>query len=42
MGRIIGGIGSSHAPSIGTARDKGLQDDPLWAPLFDGYKPARA
>jgi hypothetical protein len=42
MARIIGGIGSSHAPSIGTAWDKGLHDDPTWAPLFNGYKPARA
>ncbi len=42
MGRIIGGIGSSHAPTIGTAWDKGLQTDALWQPLFAGYKPVRA
>ena len=42
MARIIGGIGSSHGPSIGAAWDKGLQADPLWAPLFDGYRQARA
>jgi hypothetical protein len=41
MARIVGGIGSSHAPSIGTAWDKGLQDDPVWAPLFQGYVPAQ-
>ena len=42
MGRVVGGIGSSHAPSFGTVYDKGQQKDPLWAPLFDGYVPVRA
>ena len=42
MARIIGGIGSSHAPTIGLAWDKREQNDPAWTPLFDGYKPARA
>jgi protocatechuate 4,5-dioxygenase beta chain len=41
MAFVIGGIGSSHAPSIGTAWDKGQQKDPLWASLFDGYVPVR-
>jgi hypothetical protein len=41
MGRIIGGIGSSHAPSIAHAYDHGKQTDPLWAPLFEGYVPAK-
>lgn len=41
MGRIIGGVGSSHAPSIAHAYDKGLQHEPLWAPLFDRYVPVR-
>ena len=39
MARIIGGIGTSHVPTIGVAYDKGKQDDPAWAPLFKGYKP---
>lgn len=39
MARIIGGIGTSHVPTIGVAYDKGRQDDPAWAPLFEGYKP---
>jgi protocatechuate 4,5-dioxygenase beta chain len=39
MARIIGGIGSSHVPTIGVAYDKGKQTDPAWKPLFDGYKP---
>ncbi len=41
MGRIVGGIGSSHAPSIAQAWDKGQQGDALWAPLFDGYRPVK-
>lgn len=41
MARIVGGIGSSHAPSIAQAWDKGQQADVLWAPLFDGYKPVK-
>ncbi|MDB5508589.1 MAG: protocatechuate 3,4-dioxygenase [Hyphomicrobiales bacterium] len=39
MARIIGGIGTSHVPTIGVAYDKGKQEDPAWAPLFRGYKP---
>lgn len=39
MARIIGGIGTSHVPTIGVAYDKGRQEDPVWAPLFEGYKP---
>jgi len=42
MAKIVGGIGSSHAPTLGTAWDRGQQKDPMWAPLFDGYIPARA
>ena len=40
MARIIGGIGSSHVPTIGVAYDKGKQETAAWAPLFDGYKAA--
>ncbi|HLX24800.1 MAG TPA: gallate dioxygenase [Usitatibacter sp.] len=39
MARIIGGIGSSHVPTIAMAYDRGKQGDPAWAPLFEGYKP---
>jgi hypothetical protein len=39
MARIIGGIGTSHVPTIGMAYDKGKQNDPAWAPLFKGYEP---
>ena len=41
MATLVGGIGTSHAPSIGSAWDKGQQNEPAWAPLFDGYGPAR-
>ena len=39
MATIIGGIGTSHVPTIGVAYDKGKRDDPAWAPLFEGYEP---
>lgn len=41
MARIIGGIGSSHAPSLAYAYDHGKQADPVWKPLFDAYAVAR-
>jgi gallate dioxygenase len=41
MARIIGGIGSSHSPTIGFAFDTQKQNDPVWAPIFEGYKPIR-
>ena len=40
MARIIGGIGTSHVPTIGMAFDRKKRDDPDWAPLFAGYEPA--
>ena len=39
MAIIIGGIGTSHVPTIGVAYDKRKQQDPAWAPLFAGYEP---
>ena len=39
MARIIGGIGTSHVPTIAMAFDKGKQEDPDWKPLFKGYEP---
>jgi protocatechuate 4,5-dioxygenase beta chain len=38
MAKIIGGIGTSHVPTIGLAFDKGRQEDPDWKPLFQGYR----
>ncbi|GAA1385806.1 gallate dioxygenase [Pseudonocardia kongjuensis] len=42
MSEVIWGLGTSHVPSIGAAMDRDLTADPRWAPLFDGYAPARA
>ena len=42
MATIIGGIGTSHVPTIAMAFDRGKQADPDWAPLFAGYEPAAA
>jgi hypothetical protein len=39
VARIIGGIGTSHVPTIGVTYDKGRQEEPAWAPLFKGYEP---
>ncbi len=42
MARIVGGLATSHIPSIGLAIAKGLQGEPYWRPFFDGFPPARA
>jgi len=39
MAQVIGGIATSHIPSIGKAIARGWQNDPHWKPFFDGYKP---
>ena len=39
MASIIGGIGTSHVPTIAMAYDRGKRNDPVWAPLFKGYEP---
>jgi gallate dioxygenase len=41
MARIIGGIGASHTPTIGFAKDTGKQNDPDWKPIFDGFSVVR-
>jgi len=41
MARIVGGIGSSHTPTIGFALDTSKQADPVWAPIFEGYEPVQ-
>lgn len=41
MARIIGGIACSHTPTIGFAVDGRKQNDPVWAPMFEGFAPAR-
>lgn len=42
MARIIGAIATSHTPTIGFAKDRGLEKDPVWKPIFDAYEPIRA
>ena len=37
MARIIGGIGTTHVPSIGKAIADGKQNDPYWSPFFRGF-----
>jgi protocatechuate 4,5-dioxygenase beta chain len=37
MARIVGGIGSTHVPAIGSAIARNLQQDPYWKPFFDGF-----
>ena len=39
MARIVGGVATSHIPSIGKAIANGLYDDPYWKAFFDGFKP---
>ena len=42
MARIIGGIATSHTPTIGFALDTNKQNDPVWAPIFKGFEPVQA
>ena len=41
MATIIGGIATSHTPTIGFAVDTKKQNDPNWKPIFEGYEPVR-
>ena len=41
MATIVGGIGTSHVPSVGVAYDRGKQQSPEWKPLFDAYIPVQ-
>jgi gallate dioxygenase len=42
MARIVGGIGASHSPTIGFAKDTGKQNDAAWKPIFEGFDVIRA
>ena len=42
MARIIGGIGTTHVPSIGNAIVRGQQKDAYWRPFFDSFPPVRS
>ena len=41
MATIVGAVMTSHIPAIGNAMSNGLQDDPYWAPFFEGYERVR-
>lgn len=41
MAQIVGGLASSHTPTIGFAVDTNKEDDPVWAPIFADYAPVR-
>jgi gallate dioxygenase len=41
MATIVGGIATSHTPTIGFALDARKQQDPVWAPIFAGYEPVK-
>jgi protocatechuate 4,5-dioxygenase beta chain len=42
MARIVGGIGTSHIPSIGNAIAKGLEHEPYWQPFFGAFDRVRS
>ena len=41
MAHIIGGVGTTHVPSIGCAIAKGKQNDEYWRPFFEMFPPVR-
>jgi gallate dioxygenase len=41
MARIVGAIATSHTPTIGFAFDRSKRDDPVWAPIFDAFRPVQ-
>jgi gallate dioxygenase len=42
LARIVGGLATSHTPSIAYAVDTQTPDSPVWAPVFEGFAPVRA
>jgi protocatechuate 4,5-dioxygenase beta chain len=38
MARIIGGVGTTHVPSIGKAIAEHKEKDPYWSPFFNGFE----
>jgi len=41
MAKIIGGFAVSHTPTIAFAQDAKKFDDPVWAPIFEGFRPVK-
>jgi gallate dioxygenase len=42
LAKIVGGVASSHTPSIAYAVDTQTPDSPVWGPIFEGFAPVRA
>jgi gallate dioxygenase len=42
LATIVGGIAASHTPAIAFAFDTQKPEDPVWAPIFEGFAPVRA
>ena len=42
MAKIVGGIATSHTPTIAFAKDANKFEDPVWKPIFEGYEPVQA
>ena len=40
MAQVVGGLTTSHIPSVGNAYAKGLFEDPYWKPFFDAFPTA--
>lgn len=41
MATIVGGVATSHTPTIAFAKDAGKFNDPVWKPIFDSYEPVQ-
>ncbi|MGH3651107.1 MAG: class III extradiol dioxygenase subunit beta [Acidimicrobiia bacterium] len=41
MAEVAYGVASSHVPAIGAAIDNDREEEPYWAPLFQGYEAGR-
>jgi gallate dioxygenase len=41
VARIIGAVAASHTPTIGFAYDRRKQNDPVWKPIFDAFRPVQ-
>ncbi|WP_338243276.1 gallate dioxygenase [Aurantiacibacter hainanensis] len=41
MAQIVGGVATSHTPTIAFAKDAKKFDDPVWKPIFEGYEPVQ-
>ena len=41
MARIIGAVATSHTPTIGFAYDRQKQNEPVWKPIFEAFRPVQ-